>query len=134
MKEIVNDKGTKEKIKCSIKECQNSFIFCCRTTEELEVHFNKLLHGTVQVQPFIAIVGVSCAYPEVIVVYLDGIKYKFSSFLKAMDVCFKSFQIFNMKYPIAGQIVWEFIQVYFYNVVPIDVVHPSIKNLQKELA
>ena len=134
MKEIINSNGKTEKLKCSIKECQNTFIFCCVTVEQLEAHFDKLSRGMTQIQPFIALIGKSCTHPETIMVYLNGINYKFSSFLKAIDICFKAFQIFNMKYPTAGQIVWEFIQLHFFKEISIDIIHPSIKSLQKDLA
>lgn len=42
--------------------------------------------------------------------------YKVESALKAIDICFKSFFVFNLNYPSQCQQIWEFIQKCLYEI------------------
>lgn len=68
------------------------------------------------IQPCILIVG-TVSKPLEILVYFDGIKYTFFSPIKALDICFKIFHVFNIEYPIQSFYVWIFVQKTFYNIV-----------------
>ena len=54
--------------------------------------------------------------PKEILIFFDKIKYKFTSIVKAVDICFKIYQVFNLEYPPAAFVVWSFIQSYFYKI------------------
>lgn len=41
---------------------------------------------------------------------------KLESPLKAIDICFKSFFSFHLNYPLECEVIWIFIQKYFYNI------------------
>lgn len=43
--------------------------------------------------------------------------YKVESPLKAIDICFKSFFVFNLNYPTQCQQVWQFIQNFMYGII-----------------
>lgn len=61
--------------------------------------------------------------------------YKFSSIIRAVDVCFKIFQVFNLKYPIQSILVCTFIQHYFYDInFESDVKNSSLMSLVSDLS
>lgn len=47
-------------------------------------------------------------------VYYDNIRYKFSTFLPAIDVCMKTYFIFRIKYPVSSEMFWSFVAEYFF--------------------
>lgn len=51
-----------------------------------------------------------------VIVYFDSIKYKMFSILKAFDICFKIFHVFNVEHPNESIDVWLFLQSFFYNI------------------
>lgn len=73
----------------------------------------KLLKWKQTLQPVIVAVG-----PEVDEVYVkvDEHMYRVSGIQKAIDICFKFFFALQAKYPIESEQVWQFIQLYFYNI------------------
>lgn len=74
------------------------------------------LSMTLTVQPFILLVGTSFSDFKDIYVVVDDTKYKFTSTLKAVDICFKIFQIFNLEYPKQSLKTWILLQKYLYNI------------------
>jgi len=84
------------------------------TAVEMESKLEKLaMKGPIQ--PCILVVG-SLLDPKQIMVFFDNIKYKMFSAVKAIDICFKIFHVFNVEYPIESNDVWLFIQTFFYNI------------------
>lgn len=77
---------------------------------ELELVIDKLKNQSTSIQPCILIVG-SLLYPKQVMVYFDDVKYKIITILKAIDVCFKIFHVFNLEYPLESYNVWLFLQV-----------------------
>jgi hypothetical protein len=67
-------------------------------------------------QPLICVVGADFQIAKDFYVYYFNTYYKFSSIIRAVDICFKIFQVFNLKYSIQSILVWTFIQHYFYNI------------------
>lgn len=56
--------------------------------------------------------------------------YKFDSFLDAIVCCFNIFQIFCLQYPAASELVWNFIQLYFFEIsTEFDVKNSKISSL-----
>lgn len=54
----------------------------------------------ITLQPFIIAVGLSKADISDIFISVDDTLYKVLSALKAIDLCFKIFQVFDVEYPI----------------------------------
>lgn len=50
-------------------------------------------------QPYVIIVGESELFIDSVYVCIDNIIYEIPSLLEAIDVCFKSYHVFNAKYP-----------------------------------
>lgn len=114
-KVTLDENGKKSTIKFSIRDSQNTFILVAPTAVELELIINKLKSQSNSIQPCILVVG-SLLYPKQVLVYFDDVKYKLLTVLKAIDVCFKIFHVFNLEYPLECSNVWLFLQVYFYEI------------------
>lgn len=85
------------------------------------------------IQPCLLIVG-TVLNPTQILVYFDEIKYKFFSVIKALDMCYKIYHVFNIEYPLESQNVWLFIQHYFYKMkLKFDKPCPLINQIISEL-
>lgn len=81
-----------------------------RETAKQEARKNNL-----KVQPYIIIVGDLKKVSEVYVC-LDDTLYVIDSVLKAIDVCFKSFFVFQLEYPFDSQHIWLLMQKGMYNI------------------
>lgn len=68
------------------------------------------------VQPFILVVGVENTHLSDFYVIIDNVPLKCISFVHALDTCFKSFFVLNLKYPIESELAWLFLQKYFFNI------------------
>lgn len=68
-------------------------------------------------------------------VYLDKKYYLFKTIQQALDICFKSFFVFDLKYPVECTLVWKFFENYVYKIDENDPDQPStlisfIKNIK----
>ncbi|XP_055907497.1 uncharacterized protein LOC129948138 isoform X2 [Eupeodes corollae] len=110
-----DNSGKSSTVRFTIKSSQEAFLFIGSSVQELDDHIAFLKSKSENIQPFILAVGdkdfenFSNYY-----VYLDGIKFVFSNFLRAIDICFKCFNLFNLEYPLACSQLWTFIEHYFY--------------------
>jgi len=68
----------------------------------------------ITLQPFIIAVGPSNADISDIFILVDNILYKVPSTLKAIDLCFKIFQVFDVEYPIESAHIWLLFQRILY--------------------
>ncbi|XP_055386427.1 uncharacterized protein LOC129615312 [Condylostylus longicornis] len=126
--------GKKISKKYTIEDSQESFIKIASNNTKVQEKLNELREQASPIQPFIFFVGESIYDPTEIMVYFDDIKYKCSSTLKAVDICFKIFHVFNLEYPPAAFTFWTFVQTYIYNVyTEYDVDCISATNLKEEL-
>lgn len=127
------EKGKKVHVKHSIKDSQNSFMIVGRTVEEAEAELRQKLEKKVSLQPLIMVTG-SVLNPENIVLYFDGVKFKFFSILTAVDICFKIYIIFNLEYPVESKLIWSFIQIFCYNLsIKSETIHPNVSFLCSQL-
>lgn len=94
--------------KFSIKDSQNTFMIIANTTVELEEILKIRRNANNPIQPCLLIVG-TIPNPLQIMVYFDESKYIFFSILKALDMCFKTYHVFNIEYPLESLSVWLFI-------------------------
>ena len=65
-------------------------------------------------QPYVIIVGEDLTKIQHAYVCVDRILYTVSSVLQALDICFKSFHVFNLAYSIESKHIWLIIQKCFY--------------------
>jgi len=85
------------------------------------------------IQPCVLVIG-SLMDLKQIIIYFDIIKYKIFSTIKAYDMCFKIFHVFNVEYPIKSNDVWLFIQTFFYNIkIKYDESNVLIKQISVKL-
>lgn len=68
----------------------------------------------ITLQPFIIAVGPSNADISDVFISVDDTLYKVSSVLKAIDLCFKIFQVFDVEYPIESAHIWLLFQIILY--------------------
>lgn len=87
-----------------------------KTAVEVEEMIKRKYNVGDTIQPCIIIIG-TVSEPLEILVFFDGIKYKVFLSIKALDICFKIFHVFNIEYPFESINVWLFIQKLFYNIV-----------------
>lgn len=87
-----------------------------------------------RVQPCVLCLGKDILTAKKYYVYYDNIKYDFKDFLRALNMLFKIFQIFNIQYPKESQNVWTFIQTFFFEInLKNDKKIPPLENLKKFL-
>lgn len=63
----------------------------------------------IPLQPYIIFVGAIDSIKE-IYVSLDDVLYTVSDIIEAIDICFKSFHVFQLNYPISSAHLWILIQ------------------------
>ncbi|XP_075157745.1 uncharacterized protein LOC142231009 [Haematobia irritans] len=113
-------KGSDGKIshgRYSIKDSQESFIYVNENLQAIEEHVDFLIKRGEPIQPFIVAEENKDNFKiNKFYVYLDGYFLPCTIFCRAMDLCFKSFHLFNAQYPQACLPFWTFIEKYLYNI------------------
>lgn len=66
-------------------------------------------------QPFVLVIGDASGVKQHAVA-VENVRYRTTSFLQALDVCFKSYQALLAIYPIESLHVWLFIQKHLYDI------------------
>lgn len=90
-------------------------MFVGNSAQEVHDHIRNLAAKPGYVQPCILAVGnKDLTSFSSFMVYLEGICFQFPNFLRAVDICFKCFHLFNLEYPPACIQFWQFIETYFY--------------------
>jgi len=132
--------GNKRRIiKTSISDARKSFLHQVASMNDLhtsiQIEIDNCYKEKKSLQPLICVVGVDFEIAKDFYVYYFNTYYKFSSIIRAVDVCFKIFQVFNLKYPIQSSLVWTFIQHYFYDIhYDSDVKNSSMMSLISDLS
>lgn len=87
----------------------------------------------VTLQPYI--IHVSGEDLQEIYVCVDDILYKTNSALEAIDICFKAFHVFHLKYPSACEHLWLLVQkgIYMFDTI-YDAEIPHIQNILSKVA
>ena len=67
------------------------------------------------IQPHLLVIGPKISASHDFYVCIDNVKYKCSSFLVALDICFQLFFTFDHKYPTECELIWLFIQKYIFS-------------------
>ncbi|XP_055907793.1 uncharacterized protein LOC129942758 isoform X2 [Eupeodes corollae] len=116
---VVKEKtGKNSTLKYTIKDSQEAFLFIAKSPQEVEDHLLHLQQRSGAIQPFVIAVGEGITECKDFFVYFDGVKFQFKSLIRAVDICFKTFHLFNLHYPIACSSFWTFIQLFFYKITP----------------
>ncbi|XP_043662744.1 uncharacterized protein LOC122626519 isoform X2 [Drosophila teissieri] len=116
---FVNEQGRKTK-KVTIADAQNSMVLRLDSLNDYKRQIDKqvCLHyaeGS-SLQPFIIVHGTSDTDLAAFYVYFDQNLFKFDSFLRSLDTCFKIFNCYGLKYPEPCEQAWTFIQKYVYGI------------------
>nr|CAI5835350.1 unnamed protein product [Callosobruchus analis] len=86
------------------------------------------------IQPSLYCIGSDIFSIEDVCVIFDNIRYKFSSILKALDICFKIMYLFDLDFPTASQIFCSFIEINFLKFKPINNAKSKVYILCQYLA
>ncbi|XP_039313019.1 uncharacterized protein LOC120359495 [Solenopsis invicta] len=85
------------------------------------------------IQPFLIIVG-SIEDVQDVYVCVDNELYKVQGLLQGLNICFKTFHVFNLQYPLASEHIWILIQKGIYKInLPCDKHIISIEHAVKQL-
>lgn len=81
-------------------------------------------------QPQVVAVGDTVMSAKDYYLLYDEVIYHLDSLVKAIDICFKVFFVFNAEYPAEAADVWTFLQKGVYGIAtPYDVLTPRVKEL-----
>ncbi|XP_037809229.1 uncharacterized protein LOC119601998, partial [Lucilia sericata] len=106
--------GAKIRKKFSVLDSQESFAILAESEEEIEIKLKLLMLQGRNIQPKLLISG-NLEDIKSIFVYFDGNKYPFLTIVKAFDLLFKIFFVFNLQFPEESEIFYNFIQDFFYD-------------------
>jgi len=128
--------GKKSTIKFTIKDSQESVLFVGETQQVVEDYIAHIKKSKVSVQPSLFCVGKDIFSITDIFLYTEGVRYKFNSLLKALDICFKCIYLFDFKFPEESIMYYSFIECFFYNfkcTKSFAKVHIMLEYLEKNL-
>lgn len=115
---FVNTTGKFTK-KITIVDAQESFILRLESVNDYQRRVDEIIckyySAKTTIQPFLIVVGPENELKDFLI-YFDNTLYKFNSFIESLDLCFKIFHVFSLKYPQGCELVWVFIQNYFYDI------------------
>lgn len=124
-------------IKMCIADGRNSLCLLVPTLNDLYCQVNMLIENCYKtkqkLQPCVCIIGISYVTVKEFYVYYFGTYYKFTNIVKAIDVCLNIFLVFNLKYPVQSELVWTFLEKYFFNIDPHDISSTSVASLLADL-
>lgn len=116
----INKENKKNYWRPTINNSQDSFILHVKTENDVlhaaELRSKMYKEMGLGCQPYVIAVGTEIKSLECFFVVLENILYKFDSALKAVDTCFKIFNVLNIMYPLESELVWIFIENFFYKI------------------
>jgi len=104
---------------------------------------NKAKTLNISIQPYIIVVGPEISKITHSYVCVDNVLYNAASTLEAFDICFKSYHVFHIKYPVFSEHLWLLFQRGLYKfatkwdkIIPhtenlIDYINKTYKNTQQ---
>ena len=91
------------------------------------------VHQGMTVQPYLLIVGNVKEVKSVFIV-IDNITYKGTSFLHSLQLLYKIYHVFNIKYPCQSNHIWYVIQKCLFDMTtPYDSSIPYVMDIVKQL-
>ena len=106
-----------QKNKLSVWEVPSK-IFIPQESTNLEDYLKKDFGKEGNSQPYILILGGTMLKPQQTFVIIEHRALEQTSLIKAVDVCFKAFYVFDLQYPEKCSGVWEFISAIVYMIWP----------------
>lgn len=97
----------------SVNESRKSFMMVCQTEAEYKGMYDSKVTAESSVPPFISLIG-SVFEPQYFMVDYDNISYKFFKFSRALEICFKTYYVFNIQHPEACDSICDFINKLFF--------------------
>lgn len=128
----VNSSSQRKQTNFNTKDSQKAFIAVCATEAHYKEEYDRKVAEQSSMPPYITVIG-SMMDPKAIITDFENVTYTFHSLAKAIDVCFKAYQLFHMEYPPAARLMWHFLNDYFYNFkykITYPAVHILIKNIK----
>ena len=96
----------------------------------IEADKNACIKHNIPRQPHVMIMGDTLIAASHYYVVFDDHMYQMDSLIKAVDICFKVFFIFNLEYPTACADMWVIFQKSFFGInTPYDGSSPRVKDL-----
>lgn len=130
----VDNLGKKTVQKCTIKDSQESFLHVSNNIQQMEEYLLFRKSKAECIQPFVIAIGDEKLNSfENFYLYLDGEKLIFNNILRAVDICFKAFYLFNLEYPVASYNFWTFIDSCFYKTNKVNSKSVKIATMLEEM-
>ena len=124
--------GKKNVKKYSISDSQDAFIKRLDDCQSAENYIKELKLQGKPIQPFLIIVSPHIGKCGDTYIYFDKVKYAFKSFARAVDILFKIFHVFNIKYPQQCEVFWQFVEIFFFE-ISTESTHSRVQILVEEL-
>ncbi|XP_067629384.1 uncharacterized protein [Eurosta solidaginis] len=106
------------KWKPSICDAQNVTVLHCEYINDYQRRYDELkgkaMEKCTTLQPLILVIGEELKSLESYYIVSDGVLYKVPTFVRALDILFKLFHVFNLKYPIEAKFLYDFMEKYFF--------------------
>lgn len=109
----VVDKNARKHKFYTLNESRKAFMQVCQTETEYKQIYDNKVTAESSVPPYISLIG-SVYEPQYFMVDFENITYKFFTFSKALETCFKSYFVFNFVHPEACDCMWDFINEQFF--------------------
>lgn len=103
----------------SLTESREAFIAVCPTEAAYREKYDAKVKLESSIPPFMTVIGTLNNFQYVMLDF-DNITYKLHSLAKAVDVCFKTYHVFNIQYPEKCEPVWDFLNREFYHLTNCD--------------
>lgn len=129
--------GTKKVlIKYTISDSQDAFMVTGASLAEIETKLLLLKSKKLPIQPHLVVIyDDNLFHPKQYLVCCDQIKYSFFSPISALNCCLQLYHVFNLSYPLECVAVWQFLQIYFFDIkTQHDMVLPTINIFLNELS
>jgi len=94
-------------------------------------HYDAKVARESSIPPYISLVA-DILDPTDIYVDFENIAYRMESLPRAIDICFKAYNLFQIQYSPAARLMWQFINAQFYqlkDISPQPAVHMLVKNI-----
>lgn len=130
-------KGSK-RWKPSFAECREAYFINVNNLSDIETDIQRLYDRCKQNdlprRPFLIGIGPDFNELKEFLVYFEDVYYRFKTFLKALDVCFKIFKTYNLSFPREAAGPWNLIAHCLYGLdVDGDYYQSKINRLSTQL-
>lgn len=129
----------KKRWKPSFAESKDAFVVHATSLAEVETEVGRYRKRCKQngwhVQPLLIVVGPELTEITDYLVYFGGSYYRFSTFLKSLEVCFKLFKVYQLPFPAESSGPWTLIghSLFNFQVSATDVHYRKICRIQTYL-